>query len=265
MTTVSKSAAEQLALDAFSDRMPLIMRGFKAERVSGQASGRWICSYDMDCFEGAFCDEPSHGGYLEELEVSDDELAELGAHIDSEGKLDRLSFDELRTRAKIVRQADELAERAHSGQRRKHGPAYIEHPRNVARRIWETSRGIDLELVAAALLHDVVEDTPVTALELSELFGPRVAALVSALTRSKETPREAYFAALASKSRDAVALKVSDRTSNVRDLVLQENGKWAREYLDETERYIAPLAETVDTALKEDFESALEAARAHWA
>lgn len=80
-----------------------------------------------------------------------------------------------------LREAFELAARAHRGQTRKDGSSpYIGHPLAVARTLQEV--GLDEETLAAALLHDVVENSELTIDEVVERFGVDVGALVAALT-----------------------------------------------------------------------------------
>lgn len=85
-------------------------------------------------------------------------------------------------RSALVRAAYEKASAAHAGQVRNGsgGLPYIEHPTAVAARL--ERHGYDDEVVAAALLHDVVEDSETTVEELREQFGDRVADLVAALS-----------------------------------------------------------------------------------
>ena len=114
---------------------------------------------------------------------------------------------------------------AHAGMVRKAGRTpYILHPMEVAA-IASTITD-DVEVLAAALLHDVVEDTPHTADEIEALFGPRVAALVAAETEnkranlpSKDTWRirkEESLVELASADRDTKILWLADKLSNMR-------------------------------------------------
>ena len=114
---------------------------------------------------------------------------------------------------------------AHAGMVRKAGfTPYILHPMEVAS-IASTMTG-DVEVLAAALLHDVVEDTPHTADEIEALFGPRVAELVAAETEnkrpglpSKDTWRirkEESLAELALADRDTKILWLADKLSNMR-------------------------------------------------
>jgi (p)ppGpp synthase/HD superfamily hydrolase len=90
----------------------------------------------------------------------------------------------------LLQRADDFADLAHGGQRRAlpgGDERYIEHPRRVAAQA--RALGLDEEIQAAALLHDVVEDTPVTLADVEDLFGPRVAGIVDELT-DKHPPTE---------------------------------------------------------------------------
>ena len=120
----------------------------------------------------------------------------------------------------LVRRAYAFAEAAHRGQRRKDGRAFIAHPVRVARLL--AARGYDEEVLAAALLHDVVEDTSVTLGDLRELFGARVAELVACVTENPELPagerKRAYRESVRSSSHAARAICAADKVCNVSDL-----------------------------------------------
>jgi (p)ppGpp synthase/HD superfamily hydrolase len=94
------------------------------------------------------------------------------------------------------------------------------HPLEAARLI--AAHYDDEDLVVAGLLHDVLEDTDTTAAELERLFGPRVTALVKAVTATNganwRATRSATLAKLATVEPDAVRLKVADGLSNVRSI-----------------------------------------------
>jgi len=82
----------------------------------------------------------------------------------------------------LIDKAAAFAEKAHAGQTRKYtGRAYIEHPARVAQAVWRLE-GSTPEMVAAAWLHDVVEDTSVGLEDIRNLFGNGVADLVGWLT-----------------------------------------------------------------------------------
>ena len=78
----------------------------------------------------------------------------------------------------MIRRAARVADRIHAKQRRKgNGQPYILHPIRVAGRVATLEVATD-EMVAAAFLHDVIEDTEATEAELAVLFGPTITAIV---------------------------------------------------------------------------------------
>src|ERR1044071_4662372 len=81
----------------------------------------------------------------------------------------------------VIDEALNLALKAHDGQLRASGEPYIIHPIAVAELV--AGWGLDHEAVMAALLHDVVEDTPVTLAELKAQFGDKVGELVDGVTK----------------------------------------------------------------------------------
>src|SRR5579864_8471088 len=78
------------------------------------------------------------------------------------------------------------ADNAHQGQRRASGESYIEHPLAVAGVLADLE--MDRETIAAALLHDVVEDTSVTSEEVAAQFGDEIAQLVDGVTKLTRIP-----------------------------------------------------------------------------
>ena len=98
-------------------------------------------------------------------------------------KLLRISYRMLsKEDKKLIRQAFEVAVDAHKEQRRKSGEAYIFHPIAVAK-IVASEIGMDATSIAAALLHDVVEDTTYTSEDIEKMFGETVARIVDGLTK----------------------------------------------------------------------------------
>jgi guanosine-3',5'-bis(diphosphate) 3'-pyrophosphohydrolase len=120
----------------------------------------------------------------------------------------------------LVRRAYAFAEAAHRGQRRKDNRAFIAHPVRVARLL--AARGYDEEVGAAALLHDVVEDTAVTLDEVRERFGARVAQLVACVTEDPGLPtgerKRAYREGLRRSPDAARAICAADKVCNASDL-----------------------------------------------
>jgi len=115
-----------------------------------------------------------------------------------------------------------FAARSHKGFPRKGTNfPYVVHPLEVARIIAKYYPAKE-DLIIAALLHDTIEDTPVTASEISVAFGSQVAALVVGVTSSRGTSwratRSATLAKLAGASPDVVRLKLADSLSNILSL-----------------------------------------------
>jgi len=149
----------------------------------------------------------------------------------------------------LVRRAFELAGEAHAGQLRKTGDPYITHPLMVAQMVAEY--GLDQAAIAAALLHDTVEDTTLTIAELSQQFGAEIASLIDGVTkldRVRFSNREQAQAATIRKMVIAMAqdvrvliIKLLDRLHNIRTVYALRDEKQrrvARETLD----VYAPLA-----------------------
>lgn len=126
----------------------------------------------------------------------------------------------------LIRKAFELANEAHRGMRRKSGELYIFHPIAVAR-IVAVEIGLGVKSVAAALLHDVVEDTDINLTDLESLFGPKVATIVDGLTKlegvfdqNASLQAENFRKLLVSMIEDVrvILIKLADRLHNMRTL-----------------------------------------------
>jgi (p)ppGpp synthase/HD superfamily hydrolase len=124
-------------------------------------------------------------------------------------------------RSELVRAALEMAREAHSGQIRSAsgGRPYIEHPVAVAERLAESLPGDD-EVLAAALLHDVVEDSELEVSDVRERCGDRVAEIVEALTDDASIEpyaqrKREHRDRVAAAGHDAIAIYVADKLTNV--------------------------------------------------
>jgi hypothetical protein len=143
----------------------------------------------------------------------------VGANDDGGGVRD-LSGSPFGATRPLVRHAYEFAARAHDGQRRKDGQAFITHPVRVARLL--ARRGYDDEVLAAALLHDVVEETPVALEEVRAAFGDRVGGLVAAVTENLALPfderKRDYRERVRCGPPTARAICAADKVCNLQDL-----------------------------------------------
>ncbi|MFQ7035080.1 MAG: HD domain-containing protein [Candidatus Borkfalkia sp.] len=126
----------------------------------------------------------------------------------------------------VLVRAYHYAEEAHSGQKRASGEAYFIHPCAVAKILIEL--GLDSATVAAAFLHDVIEDTPVTEADIRSNFGDEILGLVSGVTKldkivfksREEEEAENFrkiFVAMAKDIR-VIIIKLADRLHNMRTL-----------------------------------------------
>ncbi|MDP5228121.1 MULTISPECIES: HD domain-containing protein [Arthrobacter] len=129
---------------------------------------------------------------------------------------------------RLVELADEVAEQAHLGQTDKAGLPYIEHPRRVERHLVRLYPDAPVEARAAALLHDVVEDTEVTLAVLRSLgFPDDVVTAVDAVTKRSGEAKEDYFARIRA-DRLAPMVKradLADNTDPARMALLPEDAR----------------------------------------
>ncbi len=149
----------------------------------------------------------------------------------------------------MVRKAYERAASAHTGQRRLSGEDYVNHPMEVAAILADLE--LDAETISAALLHDTVEDTALTAEEVQREFGPEVARLVEGVTKlgrislrsDQQQQAENIRKMMVAMAEDlrVVLIKLADRLHNMRTLdplTDVKRRKISRETLD----IYAPLA-----------------------
>ncbi|MEZ7861158.1 MAG: bifunctional GTP diphosphokinase/guanosine-3',5'-bis pyrophosphate 3'-pyrophosphohydrolase [Aeromonadaceae bacterium] len=149
----------------------------------------------------------------------------------------------------LVQHAYLTARDAHEGQSRSSGEPYITHPLAVARILADMR--LDHETLMAALLHDVIEDTPVTKEQLAELYGSAVAELVSGVSKldklkfrdRKEAQAENFRKMVMAMVQDirVILIKLADRTHNMRTLGALRPDK-RRRIARETLEIFAPIA-----------------------
>ncbi|ABV34947.1 GTP diphosphokinase [Shewanella sediminis HAW-EB3] len=149
----------------------------------------------------------------------------------------------------LLKQAYQVARDAHEGQMRTSGEPYITHPVAVARILADMR--LDHETLMAALLHDTIEDTPVTKEELAEIFSESIAELVEGVSKldklkfrdKKEAQAENFRKMMMAMTQDirVILIKLADRTHNMRTLGALRPDK-RRRIARETLEIYAPIA-----------------------
>jgi guanosine-3',5'-bis(diphosphate) 3'-pyrophosphohydrolase len=147
-----------------------------------------------------------------------------------------------------------FAAHKHRDQRRKDAEAspYINHPIALAEVLTGEGGVTDLEVLAAALLHDTIEDTATTLEELKENFGERIAGMVAEVTDDKNLPKaerkRLQVVHAAGISPGAKLVKLADKICNLRDVAGRPPAHWdlarRREYFEWAKRVIEGLRGT---------------------
>jgi GTP pyrophosphokinase len=140
--------------------------------------------------------------------------------------LDKINENYSETDRKLLLKAYSYAEEMHRGQKRASGEPYFTHPCCVAEILVDL--GLDAPTVAAAFLHDVIEDTPATADDIRKMFGDEVLTLVDGVTKLDKIKYQSHeeedaenfrkiFVAMANDVR-VIIIKLADRLHNMRSL-----------------------------------------------
>ena len=170
-------------------------------------------------------------------------------------KLLRVSYLTLSAKdKKLIRSAFDVAVDAHKDQRRKSGEAYIFHPIAVAK-IVAQEIGMDATSIAAALLHDVVEDNPNYTLDdIQQLFGETVARIVDGLTKISSLKKDMDVSTQAENFRKmlltlhddvrVIIIKIADRLHNMQTMEAMRPDKQVK-IASETLYIYAPLAHRI--------------------
>ncbi len=151
---------------------------------------------------------------------------------------------------KLIRKAFDVAVDAHKDQRRKSGEAYIFHPIAVAK-IVASEIGLGATSIAAALMHDVVEDTPITVEDIERMFNPKIAKIVEGLTKIAQVKTDQDISLQAENFRKmlltlnddvrVILIKIADRLHNMQTMDTMVDYKQAK-IASETLYIYAPLA-----------------------
>ncbi len=189
--------------------------------------------------------------YMTEIDI-EKENAEIAK---AYKKLLKVSYQTLTAAdKKLIRQAFEVALDAHKDQRRKSGEAYIFHPLAVAT-IVASEIGLDATSIAAALLHDVVEDNlQYTLSDIERLFGKTVARIVDGLTKISSLKKETDVSTQAENFRKmlltlnddirVIIIKIADRLHNMQTMDVMRRDKQEK-IASETLYIYAPLAHRI--------------------
>jgi GTP pyrophosphokinase len=186
------------------------------------------------------------------MQVSEEQIAQEKKLLAQEYKeLLRVSYQSLTdSDKKLIRKAFDLAVDAHKDQRRKSGEAYVFHPIAVAK-IVAKDIGLGATAIAAALLHDVVEDTQYTVEDLEIKFDAKLAQIVDGLTKISKVisdqevsmQAENYRKLLLTLNDDVrvILIKIADRLHNMQTMDSMASNKQAK-IASETLYIYAPLA-----------------------
>jgi GTP pyrophosphokinase len=170
----------------------------------------------------------------------------------------------------FIFKAYDLAQKQHKDQKRHDGTPYFIHCLRISSNLMERMKVFDKEIIAAALLHDTVEDTDTKIKEIQEKFGERVAEIVLNLTRDTrlETEENKYQKKLEKhketlkKDLQTRQIKTLDHLDNARSRLLiphkpEEEQKYKR-WIKETKTIHIPMAKTVNDTIADEIEDILD-------
>ena len=182
---------------------------------------------------------------------------EIAAYKKQFADLIRMIGTYMRPDTGLLNTAFSIAEKEHFGVRRKTGEPYIFHPLAVAAVLADIE--VDNDVIAAGLLHDVLEDSPMTFSEMEDLVGHRVASLVEAVTdidnaidevsemlkEDVDIMSDAKLIASVSRNPQALYIKVADRIHNLRTMGDMPYNKITAK-VDKTRHVIIPLLQRIN-------------------
>ncbi len=152
-------------------------------------------------------------------------------------------------KSELIMKAEKFAEEKHKGQFRQDGSPYVEHPKRVAKIVKKFKKSHEIEkLIAAALLHDTLEDTDTGIPELIQNFGESITLLVVELSSDKDAIKSMGKSKYLSKKMEnekkldswALVIKLADRLDNISDLK-NAGEEHRKRYKKETEEILENL------------------------
>jgi GTP diphosphokinase / guanosine-3',5'-bis(diphosphate) 3'-diphosphatase len=163
------------------------------------------------------------------------------------GTMNNYEFTIFLSALEFAAEKHRYANRKDHPQGQEHGTAYINHPIQAAGLLWNTGLVKDINILAAALLHDVLEDTPTKDNEIETRFGSKILGVVKEVSDDKSLPKEVrkriQVETAAKKSFEAKTVKLADKITNVRDIRLTPPNwdkdrkldyvKWSKEVVDQ--------------------------------
>ena len=175
----------------------------------------------------------------------------------------------------LLSQAIRFAAEKHEGDYRDgdFGLPYATHPIEVCILLRHVGNVTDEDLLCAAVLHDILEETTVTPDELKELFGPRVSNLVVELTRTEPSTTDIeglskeeiwhlrsglLLADIARMSRDAQQVKLADRLANLRQAKITRTGEKLKRYERQSTKFLEVISKSVNPNLWKAIEAELD-------
>lgn len=170
----------------------------------------------------------------------------------------------------IIKNAYRVARNSHARQRRDEGLPYIIHPIRIANILMTKFKEANPSVVAAALLHDVVEDTPVTITQIKKIFDHQTYQLVQGMTRSrpkneteaqKRKSKKKNFRKIMMSNKELNLIKSIDILDNMRSWRFIAKGhpseKKFKRWLEEAKLFYLPLAKQTDNYIYQEMRKAL--------
>ena len=173
-------------------------------------------------------------------------------------------MDTLPTDLQRLAAALHYAARCHRNQRRKNEEQdpYINHPISLLHVLAVEAHITDADVLCAALLHDVIEDSPTTREDIAALFGEDIARVVWLLTKFEDVSLADYLAAIeAAGETGATIVKLCDRLDNLRFVSHSPRPDKRERYIRTTETYYLPMAKRTNPYLHDELRRSLEEVR----